>query len=110
MPRRCIVRTPVRGTVCPATAIVPAATSIADTPAGRMRKKLQSPTGHDLYKMRKAIVEPVFGQLKEVRGFRRFLLRGLEQVGAEFDLMALTHNLLKLFRYASAQPIAAYAM
>jgi len=85
----------------------PAATSSADTPAGRMRKKLQSPTGHDLYKMRKAIVEPVFGQLKEVRGFRRFLLRGLEQVGAEFDLMALTHNLLKLFRYASAQPIAA---
>jgi IS5 family transposase len=45
-----------------------------------------------------AIVEPVFGQLKEGRGFRRFLLRGLENVSAEWDLICLTHNLLKLFR------------
>jgi hypothetical protein len=48
--------------------------------------------------MRKAIVEPVFGQTKEARGFRRFLLRGVENVGCEFDLISLTHNLLKLFR------------
>ena len=86
-----------------------AAAPSVDTAASRMRQKLQSPTGHDLYKMRKAIVEPVFGQLKEIRGFRRFLLRGLDQVSAEFDLMALTHNLLKLFRHASARPAAACA-
>ena len=74
-------------------------TTSEDTPDERMRKKLQSETGHDLYKMRKAIVEPVFGQIKEVRGFRRFSLRGLDQVSAEFDIVALAHNLLKLFRH-----------
>jgi hypothetical protein len=48
--------------------------------------------------MRKAIVEPVFGQIKEVPGFRRFSLRGLVKVAAEWDFVCLTHNLLKLFR------------
>lgn len=66
--------------------------------AQRMRHKLASPEGQALYKMRKAIVEPVFGQIKEARGFRRLLLRGLEAGRAEFRLIALTHNLLKLFR------------
>ena len=66
----------------------------------RMRYRLQSEAGRALYKMRKAIVEPVFGQIKAVRGLRRFAVRGLENVRAEFLLMALTHNLLKLFRAA----------
>jgi len=66
--------------------------------AERMREKLKSAVGHALYKMRKAIVEPVFGQIKEGRGFRRFLLRGLEKVSAEWTLIALTHNLLKLYQ------------
>ncbi len=48
--------------------------------------------------MRKAIVEPVFGQIKEGRGFRRFSFRGLAQVAAEWTFICLTHNLLKLFR------------
>ena len=48
--------------------------------------------------MRKAIVEPVFGQIKEWRGFRRFSLRGLDNVRGEWKLVCLTHNLLKLFR------------
>jgi transposase len=65
--------------------------------AEAMRKKLKTATGQTLYKLRKAIVEPVFGQIKEQRGFRRFLLRGLENVSAEWNLIALTHNLLKLF-------------
>jgi hypothetical protein len=43
-------------------------------------------------------VEPVFGQIKEVRGFRRFSFRCLQKVKAEWDLICLTHNLLKLFR------------
>jgi len=44
------------------------------------------------------VVEPVFGQIKEQRGFRRFLLRGLGNVAAEWKLICATHNLLKLFR------------
>ena len=78
-------------------------TSPDDSAAIRMRRLLTTPKGRDLYRMRKAIVEPVFGQIKEARGFRRFLLRGLAQVGHEFDLIALTHNLLKLFRSGAWQ-------
>jgi len=64
----------------------------------QMREKLKTAQGHAIYKMRKAIVEPVFGQIKEVRGFRRFSLRGEPKVGLEWQLICLTHNLLKLFR------------
>jgi hypothetical protein len=45
-----------------------------------------------------AVVEPVFGQIKEARGFRRFLLRGLRKVAGEWSMLTATHNLLKLFR------------
>jgi transposase len=64
----------------------------------RMERKLRTVRGRGTYKKRKQIVEPVFGQIKEARGFRRFSLRGLEQVDAEWHLICLTHNLLKLFR------------
>jgi len=64
----------------------------------RMARKLRTKKGRETYSKRKQIVEPVFGQIKESRGFRRFLLRGLENVSAEWDLICLTHNLLKLFR------------
>jgi transposase len=64
----------------------------------RMKQKLQSESGRALYKMRKAIVEPVFGQIKECRQFRRFSFRGIAKVRAEWKLVCLTHNLLKLFR------------
>ena len=64
----------------------------------RMSRKLRTKKGRETYSKRKYIIEPVFGQIKEVRGFRRFLLRGLENVSAEWDLICLTHNLLKLFR------------
>jgi transposase len=70
--------------------------------AKTMREKLQSAAGRAIYKMRKAIVEPVFGQIKERRGFRRFSFRGLEKVSAEWTLIALTHNLLKLFKARTA--------
>ena len=63
-----------------------------------MRAKVRTVKGQALYKMRKAIVEPVCGQTKERRGFRRFALRGLSKVQAEWDLICLTHNVLKLFR------------
>ena len=76
--------------------------------AQRMRHKLSSPEARCQYKMRKAIVEPVFGQIKEARGIRRLLLRGIEAACAEFNLIALTHNLLKLFR-STVRPVAAAA-
>src|SRR5271165_506024 len=68
----------------------------------QMKQKLKTQAGRDLYRRRKAIVEPVFGQIKEWRGFRRFLLRGLQKVRAEWKLICLTHNLLKLFRSGRA--------
>jgi transposase len=66
--------------------------------AEAMRDKLQTAAGKAVYKMRKAVVEPVFGQLKAVRGLRGFSMRGMEKVSAEWQIMCLTHNLLKLFR------------
>jgi transposase len=75
----------------------------------QMKQKLQSQAGQALYKMRKAIVEPVFGQVKECRGFRRFSLRGLENVKAEWKLVCLTHNLLKLFRSGKGLHVMAAA-
>ena len=64
-----------------------------------MAHKLRTEAGRATYKMRKAIVEPVFGQIKERRGFRRFSLRGLTNVRAEWKLVCATANLLKLFHY-----------
>lgn len=64
----------------------------------RMWHKLKSPEGAKVYNQRQVIVEPVFAYLKHVRGFRQFLLRGLARVEAEWLLMCLTHNLLKMFR------------
>ena len=63
-----------------------------------MVARLRTPRGREIYRMRKAIVEPVFGQTKSCRGFRSFLLRGLENVRAEWRLICAGHNLLKLFR------------
>ena len=65
----------------------------------RMAAKVRTPEGRALYARRKVIVEPVFGQIKEARGFRRFLLRGLDNMRGEWCLVCLTHNLLKLWRY-----------
>jgi hypothetical protein len=73
--------------------------------SARMREKLKTEHGRAVYKQRKMIVEPVFGQVKEVRGFRRFSFRGLQKNEAEWSLICLTHNLLKLFRgKTSLQP------
>src|SRR5271166_3210159 len=67
----------------------------------KMQAKLKTTAGRAVYARRKAIVEPVFGQIKEARGFRRFLLRGLDQIRGEWRLVCLTHNLLKIWRYGS---------
>ncbi len=62
----------------------------------RMARKLATLRGHAIYARRKAIVEPVFGQIKHARGFRQFLRRGLVRVQQEWALVCLSHNLLKL--------------
>src|SRR5436309_3187549 len=66
----------------------------------RMAAKVRTPEGRAVYAKRKVIVEPVFGQIKEGRGFRRFLLRGLDYIRGEWRLVCVTHNLLKIWRYA----------
>jgi transposase len=68
------------------------------TRVDRMRRKLQTKAGAAIYSRRKTIVEPVFGQIKQARGFRQFLLRGLEKVQGEWAMICLTHNILKLHR------------
>ena len=68
------------------------------TRVDRMRRKLQTKVGAAIYSRRKTIVEPVFGQIKQARGFRQFLLRGLEKVQGEWAVICLTHNILKLHR------------
>ena len=63
-----------------------------------MRAKLSTLAGQMLYGARQQIVEPVFAHIKEHRHFRRFSFRGLAKVAAEWSLVCLTHNLLKLYR------------
>jgi len=63
-----------------------------------MRQRLEVPENKAICRRRKAIVEPIFGQIKEARGFRQFSFRGLANVDAEWSLICACHNLLKLFR------------
>ena len=79
-------------------------------PAGScMARKLRSKKGSKIYAQCKVTVEPVSGQIKECRGLRRFLLRGLDKVNGEWHLIATTHNLLKLFRHRRSQQQALVA-
>ena len=80
---------------------VPAEASVPE----QMRAKLRTARGRAVYGLRKGVVEPVFGQIKGARGFRRFSLRGLAKIKAEWRLVCLTHNLLKLWRYRSAPSV-----
>ena len=70
---------------------------------GRMARKLRKKKGQKIYARRKTIVEPVFGQTKEGRGLRRFLLRGQEKVNGEWLFWGTTHNLNKLWRFLKQQ-------
>lgn len=72
---------------------IPANLSAAD----RMRRKLRTKKGRACYGLRKQVAEPVFGQIKQARGYRQFLLRSVEKVSAEWQLICTGHNLLKLF-------------
>ena len=74
------------------------------SPRDRMRRKLRTKRGRQRYALRMETVEPVFGQIKAGRGFRQFLLRGLEKVQGEWSLICTGHNLLKLFRCGRLAP------
>lgn len=79
----------------------------AETTAARqqMAEALKLPDNKKAYARRKAIVEPVFGQIKHTRGFRQFMVRGIDAVRAEWTLLATCHNILKLYRAnQAAQP------
>lgn len=77
-----------------------------DGPRSRMAAKLRTPHGRAVYRRRKYTVEPVFGQIKEARGFRRFHLRGLQKAAGEWSLICTAHNVLKLFARANAASTA----
>src|SRR5712672_1424812 len=72
------------------------------TRVDRMKQKLKTKVGKAVYAARKCVVEPVFGQIKQARGFRQFLLRGKDKVKGEWALVCLTHNILRL--HAAIQP------
>lgn len=72
---------------------IPTGLSVAD----RMRRKLRTKKGRKCYALRKELPEPVFGRIKQARGFWQFLLRGLDKVSREWHLICTGHNLLKLF-------------
>ena len=69
-----------------------------------MQAKLASTDGKVRYALRRQTIEPVFGQIKDVRGARRFLRRGLAACAAEWKLLCGTHNLLKLWRHSRSSP------
>jgi hypothetical protein len=64
----------------------------------RMARKLRTKKGRAMYAKRKGMIEPIFGQLKQVLGFRQFSMRGLASMRGEWRLLATVHNLLKLWR------------
>jgi transposase len=95
---------PVVATATTESAIVEGATATTtaaktETPKEAMAAKLRTELGRKLYAARKHIVEPVFGQIKRVRGFRKFSQRGLKLISAEWQLICATHNLLKIWRF-----------
>jgi len=72
------------------------------SPTELMERKLRTERGRELYKIRGQTIEPVFGQIKDVRGFGRFMQRGIEACRGEWSLICATHNLLKLWRSGKA--------
>ena len=75
-----------------------------------MREKIKAGGHKSPYRLRKQLPEPVFGQIKQARGFRQFLMRGLDKVAHEWGLVCLAHNMLKLAQGRSpsaAKPVIA---
>ena len=82
----------------------------APTRVEAMREKIKA-GGHDSpYRLRKQLPEPVFGQIKQARGFRQFLLRGIEKVCAEWGIVCTAHNLLKLAQRLTLSELRSMAL
>ncbi|MGH7194513.1 MAG: transposase, partial [Candidatus Saccharimonadales bacterium] len=79
------------------------AAPVRDEAQKRMRQKLRSGLGRALYGLRKTLIEPVFGVLKEQRGMRQFRRRGLEKVQVEWSLATTAYNLTRLWQAAGVQ-------
>ena len=76
----------------------------------QMDRKVSRKAGRAIYRRRQAIIEPVFGQIKDTRGIRRFMRKGKAAAQSEWKLIAGTHNLLKLYRRVLTDPaIAPYS-
>ena len=99
-------RTPPAGSETPQNEVNEVTTPEQHT-RQRMKAKLATEEGRAIYARRKCIPEPVFGQIKEAMGFRRFSLRGLDKVRCEWGLVCLCHNLRKLFAAGGFRPAAA---
>ncbi|WP_369125231.1 transposase [Alicyclobacillus fastidiosus] len=69
-------------------------------PSGAHGPETENQEGHSISARRKVIVEPVYGQIKSCRGFERFSVPGLSNARGEWSLVAMCHNLLKIFRYS----------
>jgi len=79
------------------------------TPQQKMRAKVASPEGQKIYRRRKCIPEPVFGQIKQAMGFRRFSMRGMDRAKGEWALVCTCHNVRKLWAARRAERLAAIA-
>lgn len=69
----------------------------------RMKEKMEKPESKKVYDLRRITVEPVYGNIKQNLGFREFLLRGLEKVKTEFNLVCIAHNLQKIYNLGAAR-------
>ena len=92
-----------------ASATEGSAASGADPPSSKaqMTTKLRTPEGEMLYRARKWIAEPPFGNIKEIQGFRQFSLRGMELVRGEWSLVALAHNIRKAWLFRKGRLVGA---
>jgi transposase len=100
------------GTVSPADAGAAASAEPASVPSRveAMRKKIKAGGHRSPYRLRKQLPEPVFGQIKQARGFRQFLLRGVDKVRAEWGIVCTAHNLMKLAQRRSLSALRSMAL
>jgi hypothetical protein len=94
------------------SAVPPAPAAVGEqaiTPQQKMRAKLASPEGQKIYRRRKCIPEPVFGQIKQAMGFRQFSMRGIDRAKGEWALVCTCHNVRKLWVARRAERLAATA-
>jgi hypothetical protein len=88
----------VRGYVATGRAARPGSGTKGGPQVQAMRTRIKRGGHHSRYRLRKYVVEPVFGQIKQARGFRQFLLRGMKKISNECAMICTAHNLAKLTR------------